>query len=168
MAPKIVLITGASRGLGRGLLERYLLKPNHTVIAGNRKPDDATSKSLFDLPKAEGSSLLVVKIDSASSTDAAVAVTKLQSQGIDHLDIVIANAGIGTVWPKVSEAKVEDIRYHMEINVYGMIWLYQATLPLLKKSESPVWMTMGTAVANFTVCVGILPLVRKSSWTTTY
>lgn len=38
MPPTIVLITGANRGLGKGLLKRYLALPNHTVIAANRDP----------------------------------------------------------------------------------------------------------------------------------
>ena len=51
----VVLITGANRGLGKGLLERYLGQPNHTVIAANRNPDHPSSKELGDVPKAEGS-----------------------------------------------------------------------------------------------------------------
>ena len=49
----IVLITGASRGIGKGLLELYLAKSNHTVVAANRNPNHTTSKALADLPKAD-------------------------------------------------------------------------------------------------------------------
>ena len=47
MAPKIVLITGANRGLGRGLLERFLVLPDHLIIAANRNPDDPNAASRF-------------------------------------------------------------------------------------------------------------------------
>lgn len=63
MAPTIVLITGANRGIGKGLLELYLLKPNHLVIAANRDPEDPTSKELGELPTANDTTLLVVKND---------------------------------------------------------------------------------------------------------
>ncbi|KAL9117323.1 MAG: hypothetical protein Q9187_006143 [Circinaria calcarea] len=153
MAPTIVLITGTNRGIGKGLLELYLAKPNHTVIAANRDPNHPTSKALADLPKAEGTSLLLVKVDATVPTDPADAVKQLASNGIDHLDIIIANAGVAYIYPKVSEVKVEDMHKHTVPNTYGIIWLYQATLPLLKKSESPMWVSMGSASAFLTVSV---------------
>ncbi|TGO21671.1 hypothetical protein BPAE_0206g00050 [Botrytis paeoniae] len=126
MAPTIVLISGANRGIGKGILELYLSKPNHTVIAANRDPNHASSKALADLPAAEGSSLVLVKVDATVSTDALDAVKQLGAQVIDHIDIVIANAGV---------CYVEDIQGHFVPSVHGFIWLYQATLPLLKKSK---------------------------------
>jgi NAD(P)-dependent dehydrogenase (short-subunit alcohol dehydrogenase family) len=68
MTPTVVLITGANRGIGKGLLELYLLKPNHLVIAANRDPEHPTSKALAKLPTADGTSLLVVKIDATVRT----------------------------------------------------------------------------------------------------
>ncbi|KAJ5086872.1 Short-chain dehydrogenase/reductase SDR [Penicillium alfredii] len=144
MAPTIVLITGANRGIGKGLLELYLAKPNHTVIAANRTPDDPTSKVLAELPKAEGTILLVTKIDATSATDPTRAVKDLASRGINHIDILIANAGIALLWPKVSEVKVEDIQTHVDTNVYGLIHLYQAFRPLLRKARGPKWVTIGS------------------------
>lgn len=153
MAPTTVLITGANRGIGKGLLELYLAKPNHTVVAANRAPAHATSKALDALPKAEVSSLLIIKIDATVSTDPADAVKQLARRGIDYLDIVIANAGIAYVYPKVSEVKVEDMQKHTIPNTYGVIWLYQATLSLLKKSQKPVWVSMGSSAAFLTVSI---------------
>jgi NAD(P)-dependent dehydrogenase (short-subunit alcohol dehydrogenase family) len=68
MPPTVVLITGANRGIGKGLLELYLLKPNHLVIAANRDPEHPTSKALAELPTADGTRLLVVKIDATVRT----------------------------------------------------------------------------------------------------
>ncbi|KAF4928005.1 Norsolorinic acid ketoreductase nor1 [Colletotrichum viniferum] len=116
MAPTIVLITGANRGIGKGLLEKYLARPNHTVIGTVRDPDHdpdhESSKVLASLPKANGSSLVLVKFDITVKTDGLEAVKQLEAQGIDHLDVVIANAGVCFAWPKVSEIKVEDIEGH--------------------------------------------------------
>ena len=153
MAARIVLITGTTRGIGKGLLELYLAKPHHTIIAANRDPNHALSKALVDLPKAEGTSLLVIKVDATVPTDPTDAVKQLATHGIDHLDIVIANAAIAQIWPKVSEVKVEDMQKHIVPNTYGFIWLYQATLPLLKKSKTPTWVTIGSSGAFLTVSV---------------
>ncbi|XXH05364.1 hypothetical protein Hte_011790 [Hypoxylon texense] len=150
MAPKIVLITGGNRGIGRGFVGLFLARPDHTVIAANRDPEHPTSKSLAELPKAEGTKLLVVKNDATVSTDAADMARHLASLGIDHLDIVIANAGVGKLWCKVSEVTAEQIQDHVTPNVFGFIWLYQATLPLLKKASKPMWVTNGSSVALLT------------------
>jgi NAD(P)-dependent dehydrogenase (short-subunit alcohol dehydrogenase family) len=55
-------------------------------------------------------------------------------ESIDYIDIIIANAGIAYIYPKVWEVKTEDMQRHIIPNVYGNIWLYQAVLPLLKKA----------------------------------
>ncbi|KAI9650588.1 hypothetical protein NHQ30_000606 [Ciborinia camelliae] len=49
MSPAVVLITGANRGLDKGLFQRYLELPNHIVIAGNRDPSHETSRNFAEL-----------------------------------------------------------------------------------------------------------------------
>ncbi|KAJ0336736.1 hypothetical protein COL922a_007575 [Colletotrichum nupharicola] len=144
MASTIVLITGANRGLGLGLLQRYLVLPNHIVIAANRTLSNP--KTLESYPKGEGSRLVVVKIDATVEKDAHDTVAELQKDhGIDHLDIVIANAGVSSVWPSVADLKISDLQAHMEPNVYGVVSLFQATRPLLKKSSrEPIFTLMGS------------------------
>ncbi|KAJ5952537.1 uncharacterized protein N7479_010950 [Penicillium vulpinum] len=137
MAPTIVLITGANRGIGRGILELYLKKPDHTVIAANRDPSHASSLALADLPKAEGTTLQVIKIDALSPTDPAAGVETLAAKGITHIDILIANAGIALSWPKVTEVQIADIQKHVDVNIYGFVRLYQAFRPLLKDAQAP-------------------------------
>jgi norsolorinic acid ketoreductase len=145
MTQTIILISGANRGLGRAFLEIFLARPNHTVIAANRDPSVPTSQELLHLPAAAGSKVIVVKLDATVETDAAAAVSELQTKhGIDHIDIVIANAGVAWVIPTVAQLQVADLEEHMRTNVHGVVWLYQAVLPLLKKSGKPVWVSMGS------------------------
>ncbi|OTA64295.1 NAD(P)-binding protein [Hypoxylon sp. EC38] len=142
MAQNIILISGTNRGLGKGLLETYLSRPNHTVIAANRDPQSLLSKALYDLPKGPGSNLVIVKVDATVATDALEAIQGLND--IDHLDLVIASAGIAKKYPKVADLKVADLLEHMTTNVFGALWLFQATLPLLMKAKSPTWVTIGS------------------------
>ncbi|KAI1456583.1 NAD(P)-binding protein [Annulohypoxylon moriforme] len=142
MAQKVILISGTNRGLGKALLETYLSRPNHVVIAANRDPQHPLSKALYDLPKGPGSSLIVVKVDASVETDALEAIRGLKD--IDHLDLVIANAGIAKKYPKVADLKTADLLEHMTTNVFGAVWLFQATLPLLMKAENPTWVTVGS------------------------
>ncbi|PYH87705.1 NAD(P)-binding protein [Aspergillus ellipticus CBS 707.79] len=150
MPPTVVLITGANRGIGKGILELYLQKPNHTIIAANRDPSHPTSKALTDLPKAEGTTLLIIKSNATSPTDPAAAVQELATKGIHHIDILIANAGIALLWPTLAEVKVEEIQPHVEVNIYGFVRLYQAFRPLLKEAKDPKWVTIGSSAAFLT------------------
>ncbi|RDW79169.1 SDR family oxidoreductase [Aspergillus mulundensis] len=146
-----VLITGANRGIGRGLLELYLSKPHHIVIAANRNPEHPTSKEILSLPTAEDTVVKVVKLDVTSETDAKDAAQTLKAQeGIEHIDILIANAGIAFAFPKLEEAKVEDIRAHFETNVIGFVRVYQAFLPFLKAASDPKFVTIGSSAAFLT------------------
>jgi hypothetical protein len=158
MASTVIFITGANRGLGLALLQKYLVQPNHIVIAGNRNPTHPSSQALADLPKGEGSKLIVVKLDALIDQDAFVAVESLQKDhGVDHIDIVIANAGVSHAWPPVAELKLEDLRGHLTPNVYGMITLYQATRPLLHRSlREPIFTPIGSS-AGCIACVFSCP-----------
>lgn len=162
MAPTIVLISGASRGLGKYLLSIYLSRPNHIVIAANRDPSHATSKALADLPIGSGSRLIVVKTEATVESDPAKAVKELIAQGIDHLDLVIANAGLAKEYPKVSELKIADLLIHLAPNVFGMVWLYQAMLPLLHKATNPKWVTMGSAAGSLEASALYYPVLSHA------
>ncbi|KAL4781833.1 hypothetical protein BJX76DRAFT_349838 [Aspergillus varians] len=150
MAPTVVLITGTARGIGRGILELYAAKPNHTIIAANRRPDDPASRELVSLPTAEGTVVKLVKLDATSPTDGEDAVQTLKSWGIDRIDILIANAAIALAWPKLEDALVDDIKAHFETNVYGFVRLYQAFLPFLRVSTNPKLVTIGSSAAFLT------------------
>ncbi|KAJ5279833.1 allantoate permease [Penicillium angulare] len=126
----------------KGILELYLKKPNHVVIAGVRDPGNASSQALAQTPRADGTELHVIKIDATSATDAAAAVKELATKNINHIDILLANAGICLNWPKVSEVKIEDIQTHIDVNVYGFIYLYQAFRDILKIAKNPKWVTI--------------------------
>lgn len=162
MAPTTVLITGAGRGLGRGLAQRFLAKPDHVVIAANREPNGATSTALQGLPKGEGSRLIIVKLDSAVEADATEAVKSLKTQGVDALDIVVANAGISEVHPAVSEVNASDLQKHITVNVLGVVWLYQAVLPLLRRSQDPKWVTMGSGAGALEVGLSFFFLYQNA------
>ncbi|KAH8160712.1 hypothetical protein CIB48_g7529 [Xylaria polymorpha] len=147
MSQTIVLITGTGRGLGKALVERYLALPNHTVIAANRNPGDAGTKSLADLPKGANSVLITTKYEAGVEQSAFNVVSELQEKhSITYLDVVIPNAAIATVFPLAREVKRADIVEHVEVNVLSVIALFQATRELLQKStKQPIFAPMGSA-----------------------
>lgn len=114
-----------------------------------RDPSSASSKALGDLPTGQGSKLILVKIDSASETDAAAAVKTLtESHGITKLDVVIANAGIANAFGPVAEIKLDELKEHVAVNTYGPVLLFQAVWPLLQKSAQPKFVAMSTIAST--------------------
>jgi len=68
---------------------------------------------------------------------------------IDHLDIVIANAGITKLYPLVKDVKSADILEHLQVNTFGVVWLYQATRELLQKSPNkPIFTAIGSGAGS--------------------
>jgi norsolorinic acid ketoreductase len=136
-------------GIGYGLLQALLVKPNTMVIAGVRDPR-ASGKALKALPVASGTKLIVVKIDSTSATDATAAIRELKAEhGIQKLDVVIANAGLGHSWEKVLTTSAESIREYTEVNTIGPLVLFQAVYPLLAAATQPKFFVMATGVSSF-------------------
>ncbi|KAI8808541.1 short-chain dehydrogenase [Cladochytrium replicatum] len=135
MSSLVYLVSGANRGIGFGLIEALLKRPKTVVIAAIRDASKP-SPALSELQLASGSRLIIVKIESASESDPFTAVEDLNSiHGIDHIDVVIANAGIAEQGGPISSITTKSLREHWEINTLGPLLLFQATWPLLQKSK---------------------------------
>jgi norsolorinic acid ketoreductase len=126
-----------------------------TVIAAVRNPNSDMSNSLTTLPKGNHSHLIIVKIDSSSETDASDAVKHLQThEGISHLDVVIANAGIHPPPTPMSAVSFTELKETFMVNTFAPLLLFQATLPLLSQENStsnnkkPIFTTMASAMGS--------------------
>ncbi|KAK7542634.1 putative aflatoxin biosynthesis ketoreductase nor-1 [Phyllosticta citribraziliensis] len=145
-ANTVYLITGANRGIGKGLTATYLSRDNTTVIAAVRNV--ASADSLNDLPKGQGSSLVIVPLDSSDEQAPAKAVQLLLSKGITHIDVVIANAGISDDFSPIATLSGSVIKQHVEVNAYGPLFLFQAVLPLLNESKNPKFVALGSPIGS--------------------
>ncbi|KAK1589928.1 short chain dehydrogenase [Colletotrichum navitas] len=145
------LITGANRGLGLGLVSLLVQRPATTIVAGVRDPSSASSKALADLPKGEGSRVVVVKMDISVESDPASAIATLQREhGITALDVVIANAGISYGAARVADVDFKTALDHFAVNSVAPAVLFKAAGPLLKASASgnPVFVGMSSLMGS--------------------
>ena len=130
-------------------MEKYISRPNTKVIACVRDPNMASSKNLSDLPKSPSSSLIIIKIDSSSTSDAAVAIKLLQSEhAVTSVDVVIANAGIMDTYQPPATISVDELKALLNTNTIGPLVLFQAVLPLLQKSRAPKFVTVSSPMGS--------------------
>ncbi|XP_009069120.1 PREDICTED: uncharacterized oxidoreductase C663.09c-like [Acanthisitta chloris] len=133
-----VLVTGANRGIGLGLIQHFLRMPTppQWVFAGCRAPQRA--QELRNLA-SKHSNLVIVPLevaDPASIKAAAVSVgERLAGSG---LNLLINNAGISKI-NSIDTETLEDMTQVYTTNTVGPLLLGQSFLPLLKKAaqESP-------------------------------
>jgi len=131
---KIALITGANKGIGFETARQLAKTGVHVIVAARSqaKADEAAAAL-----KAEGLTVEALALDvtdAASIAAAAAAVTANHGR----LDILINNAGvmIDEAGKRVSEQTLDIWRSTFDTNVFGVIAVTQAFLPLLHKSSA--------------------------------
>ncbi|TKI08859.1 SDR family oxidoreductase [Martelella alba] len=125
---KVALVTGGTSGIGLATAKLFVAEGARVIVTGR-------DESVFGNVKAElGEHALVLKGDVRSIADMrAVAMEAKEKFG--GLDVVFANAGLAFPSPvnEISEGLYNDI---MDINVKGVVFTLQATLPILREGSS--------------------------------
>jgi NAD(P)-dependent dehydrogenase (short-subunit alcohol dehydrogenase family) len=138
----ITLITGGNKGIGYETARR-LVAAGHTVWIGAR---DAARGTLA----ATELGASFVHLDVTDDASVAAAVDTVREQA-GRLDILINNAGIlGDVTPP-EEMTVEQIRTVYETNVFGVVRVTNAFLPLLRTSAEPSVINVTSGLGSFTL-----------------
>jgi len=124
---KIILITGATAGIGR-VTALHLAKLGHHVIATGRR--EAELAKLAD--EARGLRLDTRVLDVTSPASIARAVTAVDELTAGHgLDVLVNNAGFGVLGP-ASEITDAQMRGVYETNVFGLMNVTRAFLPRMR------------------------------------
>lgn len=125
---KTIFITGASRGFGK-LWAAALLEKGYNVAAAARNIN-----ALKDLVSKYGENILAIQLDvnDRQAVQRAVELTKEQFGGID---ILVNNAGYG-LFGTIEETTEEQARAQMETNFFGLLWVTQAVLPIMRAQKS--------------------------------
>jgi short-subunit dehydrogenase len=128
---KIVLVTGATSGIGRHAA-LHLAKKGYRVFATGRKPE-----VLAEVQKeAEGTSLEILRLDVADADSVELAKQAvLEQTGGYGVDVLINNAGYGTAGP-TEMCSDEDMRRQYDVNVFGLMAVTRAFLPQMRERGS--------------------------------
>ena len=145
------LVTGCNRGIGRGLADIILSRPDTTLVALVRDPDGDTSKSLqANEAGAEGTKVVMFKYDASDHDAASRIIDSLQKDhGITQLDIVVANAGYLDWRGPTASVTPDVIHKHLDVNTIAPLVLFSTTLPLLRQSkQEPKFFAISSAVGS--------------------
>ncbi|KAJ5962516.1 hypothetical protein N7501_007457, partial [Penicillium viridicatum] len=135
--------------IGKGLVTNYLAMPNTTVIATVRNVSIESTCELSELPKGLNSQLILTQLNLNDPSSAVDAVSRIQNENsVDHIDILISNAGICNHWGPVQDIEDSDMIAHFEVNTLGPLRLFRAAVPLLKVSNQPKFVYISTALAS--------------------
>jgi NAD(P)-dependent dehydrogenase (short-subunit alcohol dehydrogenase family) len=136
----ITLITGANKGLGFEAARR-LVEQGHNVYLGARDPKRGRAAA-----DVIGARFLQLDVTDDKSVNAAAADIKRRD---GKLDVLINNAGITGGRIPAGEVTAEAIRDVFETNVFGIVRVTHAMLPLLRESDAPVIVNVSSGLGSF-------------------
>jgi short-subunit dehydrogenase len=134
-----VLVTGASRGLGRTLAFAFAKAGAKEVFAGARKPEDI--ESLRSDATAIGAPITVIKLDVTDEAD--VNTTK----NLAGVDILVNNAGVAGYGNPVS-MNLDAAWEEMNVNYFGALRMTRALAPAMIERGEGMIVNVATAFAK--------------------
>ncbi len=136
-ARSVVLVTGASRGIGQSTAT-LLAEHGYTVLGTARRPSDES---------ADGHDLVPLDVTSQDSVNSCVA-TVLERTG--RIDVLVNNAGVGLIGAE-EEASIEEARALFDTNLLGVARMVNAVLPAMRARHSGLIINFGSLGATLPV-----------------
>lgn len=150
----VALVTGANKGIGHQIA-KDLVGHGYTVLIGSR---DISNGEMAAKEIGQEAHALQLDVTNQNSIDAAAASIRAD---FGRLDVLVNNAGVshagnaGEGFPRnamatnlLTDAPMESIRRVWETNVFGVIAVTQAMLPLLREAPSARIVNMGSTGAS--------------------
>lgn len=149
---RVALVTGANQGIGRQIADDLVSK-GLTVIVGSRNLTSGEAAA-----RAIGIGAHAIQIDVTDQTSIDAAASHIREK-FGRLDILVNNAGISRAMPNQSfgeavktnlliDTPLEAVRAVFETNVFGVIAVTQAMLPLLREAPAGRIVVVGSSGAS--------------------
>jgi short-subunit dehydrogenase len=140
LTDKTIVITGASKGLGKAIALRLSQSTPHlALLARHEEPLRQVGEEIAEVT---GQMPLIIPCDVSCESDVA-RMAKLVGERYGRVDALVNNAGFGTY--RASERlSNEEMRRHFEVNFFGAYYCIKALLPLLRESEAGYILNVGS------------------------
>jgi NAD(P)-dependent dehydrogenase (short-subunit alcohol dehydrogenase family) len=125
---RVWFITGTSTGFGRKLAEAVLAKGDRVVATARKE------KTVADLERQNPYRVRAVRLDVTDLLQVKAAV-QAAIDAFGRIDVLVNNAGYGLLGA-VEEVSDAQIRQQFETNLFGLLNVTRAVLPLLRKQKS--------------------------------
>src|SRR5829696_3629466 len=122
---KTIFITGASRGFGKIWAEAFLNRGD--LVAATARD----LSHLDGLAQKYGDKVLPIQLD-VNDRKAGFAAIHQAKEYFGHIDVLINNAGYG-LFGAIEETSEQEARDQIETNVFGLLWLTQAVVPIMRE-----------------------------------
>jgi NAD(P)-dependent dehydrogenase (short-subunit alcohol dehydrogenase family) len=139
---KLALVTGANKGIGHAIA-RALAAHGLTVLVGARN----AARGEAAAQRIDGDAR-VCPLDVTCADSIATAVGRIQRE-FGRLDVLVNNAGIATFGTPTT-TRLDDVRAVFETNVFGVIAVTQAMLPLLRTAPAGRIVNVSTRLGSLT------------------
>ncbi|KAH7887678.1 hypothetical protein F5I97DRAFT_2010812 [Phlebopus sp. FC_14] len=148
MSRPVVLITGASKGIGLAVTTSLLEEHRALVVALSR----STTPELNQLCDRHGSSLLSVECDVTDEDGQSRAITLAQTT-FNRIDALVLNAGTLDPLGRIDnpEITLDAWKRHFDINVFSLVGAIKASLPALRSCPNGgkvIFISSGAATGN--------------------
>jgi len=127
---KAILITGASRGIGRGIALRFAAEGARLVVSDLRAQD--CERLAAEILEAGGEAHAVAA--DLNRHDGATRLVTQAGERYGALDVLVHNAGVYPFAP-LEQLSDEILDLTLTINLKACFWLTQAALPMLKRAQ---------------------------------
>lgn len=150
---RIALVTGANQGVGFQLAKE-LVADGVTVLLGSRNAERG-EKAAAEI----GAGAVPIQIDVTDTASIAAAAERIRIE-FGRLDLLVNNAGISNtskvpmkiaeyaVSRRASNAPIDEVRAIWDTNVFGVLAVYQAMLPLLRLSADARIVNVSSSVGS--------------------
>ena len=128
---KVIVITGASSGLGEAAAQ-HLSEQGGIVVLGARRVDRI--QTLAEELNKNGGKALALPTD-VTNCDQVKALVDAAVQTYGHIDVIINNAGLMPHSP-LERLKVEEWNQMIDVNIKGVLYGIAAALPYMKEQKS--------------------------------
>jgi short-subunit dehydrogenase len=130
MVNQVVLVTGASSGIGKATAE-FLMKKGFRVYGTSRKAEGRFNEGHAQCDPQSGGFIDMIPLDVTSSTSVEIALKTVVSRE-GHIDVLVSNAGTG-VAGSIEDVSTDEAKAQFETNFFGALRIIQCILPIMRK-----------------------------------
>ena len=138
---KIVLITGATSGIGKACAEKFAAAKHDIIITGRRM--ERLEELKTSLETAHNIQVLTLCFDVQNKEEVFAAITNLPAAW-KEIEILINNAGLALGRDYFEEANLEDWETMINTNVHGLIYVTKAVLPYMISAKKGHIINLGS------------------------